>query len=139
MGRSRHLTVVLITKSPASQQRRQIATGAHSGLAAGSATRQQKATLDTYGHLFEDEEDKTWTTIEAEFGAMTACGRPVCPCQGASRHRTRRSSAYSTLDVVVEHGLAGDAVLCSPFAVCVVGLRVLSWHLELRHTNSSRD
>ena len=33
MGLSRHLIVVPITMSTASQQRRQIATGAHSGLA----------------------------------------------------------------------------------------------------------
>ena len=61
------------------------------------------------------------------------------------RHRATRFHlktqvrTLNGLDVVIEHGLAGDAVLCSPFAVCVVGLRVLSWHLELRHTNSSRD
>jgi hypothetical protein len=35
-----------------------------------------KTTLDIYGHLFDDEEDKTRTAIDAEFGALTACRRP---------------------------------------------------------------
>jgi hypothetical protein len=68
-----------------------------------------KTTLDIYGYLFEDEEDKTRTTIETEFGAMTACGRPKAPVRGRRRHRTRRSSAYSVLDVVVEHEGSGPS------------------------------
>jgi hypothetical protein len=64
-----------------------------------------KTTLDIYGHHFEDKEDKTRTTIEAEFGAMTACGRPESRVIGRRRHRRRRSHAHSTLDVVVEHEL----------------------------------
>jgi hypothetical protein len=98
-----------------------------------------KTTLDNYGHLFEDEEDKTRAAIDAGFGTVTACRRPEPRGRGRKRHRRRRSTAHSTLDVVVEHGLAGDAVVCSPFAVCVVGLRVLSWRLELRHMNSGHN
>lgn len=38
-----------------------------------------KTTLDVYGHLFEDEEDRTRTAIENEFEALASYSRPEEP------------------------------------------------------------
>ncbi|HYA68598.1 MAG TPA: hypothetical protein VED63_07685 [Acidimicrobiales bacterium] len=35
-----------------------------------------KTTLDIYGHLFADEEDRTRAAVETEFASPTAWGRP---------------------------------------------------------------
>jgi integrase len=73
-----------------------------------------KTTLDVYGHLFADEDDRTRATIDAEFGSLTACRRPEARFRGSPGRRRSRSRPCSALDIVVEHEASEASVLTAP-------------------------
>jgi len=54
-----------------------------------------KTTLDIYGHLFADEEDRTRVAVDAEFSQETAWGRPDCEARPSPADEVPGESAES--------------------------------------------
>ena len=54
-----------------------------------------KTTLDIYGHLFADEEDRTRAAIDDEFSSTTASGRPEASVQAREPSRSPGQRAWT--------------------------------------------
>ena len=54
-----------------------------------------KTTLDIYGHLFADEEDRTRAAIDDEFSSTTASGRPEALVQARVTSKSSGQKAWT--------------------------------------------